>query len=145
MLIQSYHRLLTTERITPSRPSQRATKTKFTSIAHGPDQHPIICNDSGAWRTYCDGRPYQGGGHVKKTYPESLASLLAYLAAHPERIPETLCLNCFLFHPGHPCASPTHHWSSHIDPLIHSTCSHCATQHHIGEPCPNPPTPALPL
>ena len=107
---------------------------------------PILSTDPSVWQTYGEGCENKGFGRTftraQGGYPAALAHVLAHFSQKPLLHPKGICLNCFLIHPGTPCASPMYDWNLHIRNTSHPACPSCGQQHFIGLPCPSDPSPS---
>ena len=126
----------------PTEESRRRVKSRatgvFASIPFSQDgmphcNHPIITTAPDADAVHANGIPGRGGKACFHTYPEAVGHILMYFATH--RPPDGLCLNCFLYHDGTPCASPDNPWSL----LFFSSHPKCPTCHQSHFPPCAPP------
>ena len=124
------------QRILPFRPEpprRRGTTRPWYSIPSGPGGHPIISPEPSAYQAHVVGTPSQSHAVKCEKYGEAVGHILSHFASHTP--PEGLCPNCFLFHPGHACASPLNRWGEFLLPGVHTTCSACAKLHARNQAC----------
>ena len=124
------------ERIVPTRPpapiaDARGRPRHWSSIPQSqvgqPNHlHPIITTARDADSVHANGVANRGYKATFATYGDALGHILIHFATHEP--PVGLCMNCFLFHAGTPCASPEYDWSSLLSPS-HPACPQCHRSH----------------
>ena len=102
---------------------------------------PIITGADGAYSVFCNGKikpagtsfPGNRGGRVYRQYKNALQHTLSFFITHRAATPHSLCLTCFLRHPGHACVNSSYDWTSLLGPHT-PACAVCARCHF--PPCP---------